>query len=116
MQVHTSVTSIELSGTHTFDGSIDYRLVVPLHQITNESIAKYRTSSDDKAFEGLNLYLKLQGDVNNYTLTYDGKLLKKALQESLKEQAATLGNLLRAKKKQELGDKKIAFGDYFKFE
>lgn len=116
MQVHTSVTSIELSGTHTFDGKIDYTLVLPLHQAKTNHIAKDITAMAAKNLEGINLYLKLQGDVNNYTLSYDGKLLKEALQKSFKDQGTMLGNLFRGKLQQHLEDKTIAIDDYFDFE
>lgn len=110
MHVHTSITSMQVSGTHTFDGKIDYNLVVPLHQKTAATLAP---PSDNKQLEGFNLYLKLQGDVKNYTLTYDGKLLQKALKESLKEQGAILGDLLSGKARQQPEDKAPAIDEYF---
>ncbi len=116
MHVHTSITSIQLSGTHTFDGKIDYSLVVPLHQAKNKHISTPPASNDAKQLEGLNLYLKLQGDVKQYTLAYDGKLLQKALKESFKEQGTILGDLLRGKAKQQPEDKAIAIDEYFDFE
>lgn len=114
MEVHTSITSIQLSGTHTFNGKIDYDLVIPLQQADPKEIQQKFTEIDETALGGLNLYLKLEGNVKDYALHHDNTLLKKELKENLKRQGNLLGNLLKGKavKKQ---DKELATDEYFDF-
>jgi len=114
MEVHTSVTSIQLSGTHTFDGKIDYNLVIPLQQADRKEVKQSFTEIDETALEGLNLYLKLAGNVKDYTLHYDNTLLKKELKENFRKQGDMLGNLLKGKTKKR--DKELAADEYFDFE
>jgi hypothetical protein len=114
MEVHTSVTSIQLSGTHTFDGKIDYNLIVPLQQADPQEVKQSFVEIDEAALGGLNLYLKLEGNVKDYKLHYDNTLLKKDFKENLRKQGDMLGSLLKGKptKKQ---DKELATDEYFDF-
>lgn len=114
MEVHTSLTSIQLSGTHTFDGKIDYNLVIPIQQADPQEVKKNLTEIDEAALEGLNLYLKLEGNVKNYTLHYDNTLLKNELKENLRKQGDILGDLFKGKAKKR--DKELATDEYFDFE
>lgn len=115
MEVHTSVTSIQLSGIHTLDGKIDYNLIVPLQQADPQEVKQSFTEIDETALEGLNLYLKLEGNVKDYTLHYDNALLKKELKENFRKQGNMLGNLLKGKPTKKR-DKELATNEYFDFE
>jgi hypothetical protein len=114
MEVHTNLMSLEIGGTHTFDGKIDYNLVIPLQYADTRSIGPLG-GIDPAALEGLNLYLKLQGDTSKYTVRFDGELLKASLQKNLQNQLDVLKRLLQsgAGKKQAKGP---ASNDYFDFD
>jgi hypothetical protein len=114
MEVHTNLMSLEIGGTHTFDGKIDYNLVIPLQYADTNSIVPLG-GINPAALAGLNLYLKLEGDTQRYTLRFDGELLKASLQKNLQNQLDVLKRLLQdgAGEKQAKGP---ASNDYFDFD
>ncbi|OJW69347.1 MAG: hypothetical protein BGO68_02790 [Candidatus Amoebophilus sp. 36-38] len=115
MEVHTSVTSIQLSGTHTFDGDIQYNLIVPLQHATSKEIRRQLPEINEEALAGLNLYLKLEGNIHHYNLSYDNALFKANLKESLKKQRNILGEILQGKGLPKR-TKELSKEEYFDFE
>jgi hypothetical protein len=115
MEIHSSVTSIQLSGTHTFDGEIDYNLVVPIQNATSQEIKLKIPEINEEALAGLNLYLKLAGNVKDYTLRYDHILFKSNLKESLKKQGKYLNEILQGKGSSKRS-KELSTDEYFDFE
>lgn len=114
MEVHTSVTSIQLSGTHTFDGKLDYSIVVPLRNSISKEIQRQIPEIDEQALAGLNLYLKLEGDANKYTLRYDHALFKLNLKENLKKQGNIFEQILRGEVSRKRS-KELSPDEYFDF-
>ena len=108
MEVHTNITSIQISGTHTLDGKIDYNLVIPL----NSSNIKSTAEENEHALAGLNLYLRLEGNTQVYNLRHDNTLLKTTLKESLKQQSKALKEIIQEKKP--VKSKNVS-EDYFDF-
>ncbi len=101
MELHSSVKRMQLSGTHSLDGKINYRLVVPL---------------SGQGLEGINLFLKLQGDVNDYSVTFDTQGLADALQDDLQAQGHALQQLLQGTYRRKAKVQELAPDDYFDFE
>jgi hypothetical protein len=115
MEVHTSVTSIQLSGIHTFDGKINYKIIVPLQQGTSKEIRRQLPEINEEALAGFNLYLKLEGDIHDYHLSYDHALFKANLKESLKKQGAILEEILQGRGITKRA-KELSKDEYFDFE
>ena len=117
MEIHSSATSIQLSGTHTFDGNIDYNLIVPVQRNHVPAIKQQikEIEIDEEALGGLNLYLKLAGNVQAYNLRYDHTLFKEHLRANLKKQGDILGELLQGKAIKKPA-KELSKEDYFDFD
>lgn len=73
MEIRSNVSNILISGTHTFDGNIDYHLRVPLKSFIR--ISKKRNYNQN-ARQGMSLLLKITGNTSDYTISYDTKALK----------------------------------------
>ena len=112
MEAHSNVTRLQLSGSHTFDGKIDYNFVVPLSG--SQLLPRGTMAADDLA--GLNLHLRLHGDVNNYRVTYDTQALAESLQGNLKEQGKILKQILQGKYRSKNKIQELAPDDYFDFD
>ncbi len=115
MEVHSNVTRIRLSGTHTFDGKIDYNFVIPLTSFRQVGHSCPEEVAAD-ALAGINLFLKLRGDVNNYQITYDTEAFEASLKGKIQEQGQVLKQILQGKYKGKTKVKKLAPDDYFEFE
>jgi len=115
MEVHTSLTSIQLAGTHTFDGKIAYNLVVPLRNANSKEIRRQMPEINEEALAGLNLYLKLEGTTQNYALRYGNSLFKLNIKENLKRQGTILGDILQGNTSSKQA-KELSTDEYFDFD
>ncbi len=76
MEVRSSALNLSLSGTHTFDNRIDYQFRVGLGELLGKKfLRKQRSESDyDKnADGGINIYVSMQGTVNNPVISFNKK-------------------------------------------
>lgn len=115
MEVHTSLTSIQLSGTHAFDGKIAYNLVVPLKNANPKEIRRQMPEINEDALAGLNLYLKLEGTTQNYALRYGNSLFKLNIKKNFKRQGTILGDILQGNTSPKR-IKELSTDEYFDFE
>jgi len=105
MEVHSSAFNIEVSGEHTFDNVIEYRLKLLLREWLANKARKNKKENLEYGIEendGLgstSLYLTIKGTVDNYKITYDSKKMKEQVKESLKKEKQELKSILN----QELG-------------
>ncbi len=115
MEVRTNVTSLKLSGTHTFDQRIDYHIIAPLR-----NRRKINEADAEGAFEedatGAKIYLKITGTTDNYRVSYDTDAVKKKIVSELKNEVQELKDAFKNKgalKKKEL---ELEEGEYFDWE
>lgn len=88
MEIHSNVSNISISGSHSFDNFMDYRLAVPLKN--------FKRSQRDKdeaygAIEEVNqgqtiLHLKLKGNSDDFKISYDTQKTKNKIKEDLKKE------------------------------
>lgn len=115
MEVRSNLTNIQISGTHTFDQHINYRVVAPLR--TRKKI------DPDEAFGAIEqdnkgqsrLFLKIIGTTDNYEVTYDKEAVKKKIASDLKKEVQELKDAFKLKgqkKKKELELKKDEYFDW----
>jgi hypothetical protein len=115
MEVRSNLTTIQISGTHTFDQHINYRVVAPLR--TRKKI------DPDEAFGAIEqdnkgqsrLFLKIIGTTEDYEVTYDKEAVKKKIASDLKKEVQELKDAFKLKgqkKKKELELKKDEYFDW----
>lgn len=103
--VKNNALNITLSGTHTFENFIDYKLKLKLSELLKNKRRNSKTQSNEFNEEeptndkGANLYLSMKGPANNFKITYDKVGTKQKIQQELKQEKQDIKEIL----KKELG-------------
>ncbi|MBI3482432.1 MAG: hypothetical protein HY015_05580 [Bacteroidetes bacterium] len=116
MEVRSNASDITLSGTHSFDQTIDYRIVAPLRS--------KKQIDPDEAFGAIEetggqtkIFLKIIGTTNNYEVKFDKEATKKKIVSDLKKEAKELKDAFLnrgAKRKKEVELQKDEYFDWDK--
>lgn len=100
MEIRSNVTNITLSGTHTFDQKIDYRVVAPLRNKKkidpDEAFGAIESDNAGRA----KVFLKITGTTDDYDVSYDKRALKQKLASDLKKEVQELREAVKLKGKQ----------------
>ncbi|MFC6996698.1 AsmA family protein [Rufibacter roseus] len=118
MEIQTSASrfsSITVSGTHTFDQDMDYRLRIPLAITTakrdkDERFGVIETSSAPNPM----LFLTIKGKEGNFKVAYDQEKVKDKIASDLQREKQELKDVLKGKKKEEKSVKPAT--EFFEFE
>ncbi len=113
MEVRSNVTSLVVSGTHTFDQQIDYRIIAPLRS--------KKKIDPDEAFGAIEedlqgrskIYLKVTGTTDNYKIQYDQVAVRKKIASDIKKEVQELKEAFRLKGKKKKKDLELEKDDYF---
>lgn len=113
MEVSSNVTTIQISGTHTFDQRIDYRVIAPLRS--------KRKIDPDEAFGAIEesntgstkIFLKIIGTTDNYSVIYDKEAVKKKIVSDLKKEVVELKEAFKLKGKIKKKEIELQKDDYF---
>jgi AsmA-like C-terminal region len=116
MEVHSNLTRIQLSGTHTFGGKIAYQFGIPFTGLQQQARAQAPTAAATDSPENINLFFKLQGDIDNYKIIYDAKASSKSLAKGFKEEGKKLKALLQGIYRQRPRIQALAPEDYFELD
>lgn len=112
MQVRSNVTVIQISGTHTFDQHIDYRLVTPLRNKKKIDVTEASSALEDNNGQ-LKLFLKITGTTDDYKVQYDTEAFRKKLASELKKEVQELKDAFKTKGKQKQKELELEKDDYF---
>lgn len=114
MEVRNNVTDIKISGTHTFDQRIDYRLITPLRRKRIVEAAAEGALEED-AQGNSRLFLKVTGTTDDYRIAYDTEAVKKKIVSDLKKEVQELKDAFRsnAKKKEKEKEIELSNEEYF---
>lgn len=114
MEVRSNASNITLSGTHSLDQTIDYRVVAPLRS--------KKQIDPDEAFGAIEetggqtkVFLKIVGTTSNYDVKLDKEATKKKIVSDLKKEAKELKEAFLnrgAKKKKEVELQKDEYFDW----
>ncbi|MFH1004662.1 MAG: AsmA-like C-terminal region-containing protein [Bacteroidota bacterium] len=101
MDIHSSAMDITLSGVHTFNNDIDYRIKVLLSELLSKKARKAKKENeefgvveDDKS-EKMNLFLSMTGTVNNPIIKYDRQGVKEKMKQDIALEKQTLKQILK---------------------
>ncbi len=112
MQVRSNVTAIQISGTHTFDQHIDYRLITPLRNKKKIDVTEAANALEENNGQ-LKLFLKITGTTDNYRVQYDTEAFRKKLASELKKEVQELKDAFKTKGKQKQKELELQKDDYF---
>jgi hypothetical protein len=96
MEITSNVAVLTLSGTHTFDQQIDYRVVAPLRNKRKINIDEAGSAIEE--MEGrTKIFLKITGTTENYQVQYDATAVRKKLADDLKKEVKELKDAFKLK-------------------
>lgn len=98
MEVRSNVTVLQISGTHTFDQRIDYRIVTPLNNRRKIDITE-ASGAIEEMEDRAKLYLKITGTTDDYRVQYDTEAVKKKIVSDLKKEVQELKDVFKNKQK-----------------
>lgn len=113
MEVRTNVTSIKISGTHTFDQRIDYRLIAPLRNDKNITSVEAKQALQEDGSGQSKLFLKIVGTADDYRVVYDSESVKKKIATDLKNEVQELKEAFKNKGTKEKKEVELAEDEYF---
>jgi hypothetical protein len=115
MEVRNNITDIKISGTHSFDQRIDYRLITPLRRKRIvEADAQNATEEDSQGHA--RLFLKITGTTDEYRIAYDTEAVKKKIVSDLKREVKELKDAFKSKGKQKEKEVELDKEDYFEWD
>ncbi|MCD9016800.1 AsmA family protein [Parachryseolinea silvisoli] len=114
MEIRTNVTSLRVSGTHTFDQQIDYRVITPLRLARQRDPEAMQAVEEDAS--GSKLYLKITGTADNYRVQYDTDAVKKKIVSDLKNEVKELKDAFKNKGTQKKKEAELAKDEYFEWD
>lgn len=115
MEVRTNVTAIKISGTHTFDQRIDYRLIAPLRNNKHLNTVEAKAALEEDGAGQSKLYLKILGTTDNYRIVYDAESVKKKIGSDLKREVKELKDAFRNKDQEEKKEVELEEDEYFEW-
>ena len=101
MEIKSSALSVFLSGTHTFDQEIDYRIKLLLSELLSNTFRKRNTTLDNE-FGELDdegrifntVYLKMTGNTEDPKISFDGLKIKEDIQEGIDTEIETIKTII----------------------
>jgi hypothetical protein len=101
MNIQSSAIDLSLSGKHSFSGDYIYRTEVLISDLLFKKATKNKAENiefgqvEDDGSGRTKLYLKLEGNDNDFKVSYDRASARDAFRESLRAERQTLKNILR---------------------
>ncbi|MFM8349011.1 MAG: AsmA-like C-terminal region-containing protein, partial [Bacteroidota bacterium] len=116
MEIRSNLTTIQLSGKHTFDQHIDYRIVAPITGRRNINREEAGTAFvEDKGGQS-KLYLKITGTTDNYQVGYDMAAVKEKISGQIRQEIKSLKESFKVKPKEPKKKLEIAEDEFFEWE
>ena len=113
MEVRTNVTSIKVSGTHTLDQKIDYRIIAPLRNNKNVNSREAKDALEEDGSGQSKLFLKIVGTTDDYKIVYDTESVKKKIASDLKKEVKELKEAFKNKGTKEKKELELEEEEYF---
>jgi hypothetical protein len=116
MEVRSNVTTIQLSGRHTFDQKIDYRIVAPLRNRRQINVTEAGEAYQKDISGRMKVYFKITGTTDNYKVAYDTEAAKQKLVKNLKEEFDELKDAFNDKDRKKKKQLELEKDDYFEWD
>jgi hypothetical protein len=115
MEIRSNASNIKLSGTHSFDQHIDYRVVTPLRNKKKIDPDEAFGAIEETSGGQTRIFLKIIGTTDKYEVKLDKEATKKKIISDLKKEAKELKDAFQsrgAKKKKEVELEKDEYFDW----
>lgn len=116
MEIRSNATNIMLSGTHTFDQRIDYRVTAPLRNKKKIDPDEAFGAVEDDGRGQLKIFLKIYGTTDKYDVSLDKQAVKKKIASDFKKEVQELKDAFQQKGKQKKKELELEKDEYFDWE
>lgn len=113
MEIKSNVTTLQLSGTHTFDQHILYRVVAPLRNKKKIDPDEAFGAIEENPQGKTQLFLKITGTTDQYKISYDQEAVKKKIISDLKKEVKELKEAFQLKGKKKKKEVELEKDEYF---
>ncbi len=86
MDIYSNAMNLTLAGTHTFNNRINYKIKVKLSQLLSKKVNKNPAEWEKNKKGGLNLFLTMQGPLQNPDIKYDKRSVREKIDEDLEQE------------------------------
>ncbi len=94
MDIHSNAMDIELTAVHGFNDIVDYRLVIPYRSLRS-SVKQTKFGIIEQEGDGISLFLKVFGDLDDLQFEWDKNRHKKQLSENLIKEKNQIKSMLK---------------------
>ncbi len=115
MEIRSNASNITLSGTHSLDQTIDYRVIAPLRNKKKIDPDEAFGAIEETSGGQTRIFLKIIGTTDNYEVKFDKEATKKKIISDLKKEVKELKDAFQsrgAKKKKEVELEKDEYFDW----
>jgi hypothetical protein len=116
MEIKNNLTAIQLSGTHTFDQRIDYRLIAPLRNKKKIDPDEAFGAIEENEKGQMKVFLKILGTTDKYNISLDKQAVKKQIASDFKKEVQELKDAFKLKGKKKKKELELEKDDYFDWE
>ncbi len=113
MEIKSNATTIQLSGTHTFDQNINYRVVAPLRSKKKIDPDEAFGAIEETGKGQTRIFLKITGTTDQYKVSYDQEAVKKKIVSDLKKEVRELKEAFQLKGKKKKKELELEKDEYF---
>jgi hypothetical protein len=112
MEIKSNATTIQLSGTHTFDQHILYRVSAPLRNKKKVDPDEAFGAIEESGKGQTKLFLKIAGTTDQYKISYDKEAVKNKIVSDLKKEIKELKEAFQLKGKKKKKEIELEKADY----
>ncbi|MFT5858571.1 MAG: hypothetical protein ACI865_000659 [Flavobacteriaceae bacterium] len=94
MSISSSALDIELSGKHSFDNKIDYRIGFRFKDLKKKKESEFGEIIDDNT--GMRVYLRMYGDMDDPTIEWDKQSRKEQAKKNREDEKATVKSMWKS--------------------
>ena len=113
MEVRSNVTTIKISGTHSFSQQIDYHIIAPLRNNKNINSEEAKGALEEDGSGQTKLFLKITGTTDDYRVSYDTEAVKKKIATDLKKEVKELKEAFKNKGTKQKKELELEKDEYF---
>jgi len=94
MRIESSALNVDLAGKHSFDNKIDYKFGFYFRDLKLKKESEFGVEKDDGL--GLNIYVRMYGDLNNPTIEWDKDARKENTKAYNQQEKENLKSILKS--------------------
>jgi hypothetical protein len=118
MLIKSSISNISISGTHTFDQVMDYKIALPIKNLNKSHKDKdeaFGAIEEDEKGNAI-LHLTIKGTSSDYKVAYDAKRTGAKIKGDLKKEKIELQNIFKQKEAAQQKTRDLDGEKYFDFD